>query len=247
MELNLHHHIESCFGSLMRLTTDNTDRTIDKVVRRVEDLRETIDKGFKGFKSEVKDMRKELTNIRKELADRPRTSENLKDSISSLSDKLVHLDKKIDGIGDRYQRNADDIGESGQGASSSAYSQGKASPSRRSQSAHTSVSSRPEQRQPHLGPAAHTSSSTHYSNNSSRGRRSNTTNNTGAGVRRSDERSARQEFFAEFGAANGQVPDIRDHPAYRGVAEGYGQSSPIFQAPDFGQTWYQHAFGPRQQ
>ncbi|KAL8723032.1 MAG: hypothetical protein Q9225_000574 [Loekoesia sp. 1 TL-2023] len=247
MELNLHHHIETFFGSLMRLTTDNTDRTIDKVVRRVEDLQETIDKGFKGFKDEVKDMRKELTSIRKELADRPRTSETLKDSISSLSDKLVQLDKKIDEIGDRYQRNADDISGSEQGPSSSAYSQGKASPSRRSQSVHTSVSSRPEPRQPHLGPTAHTSASTHNSSNSSRGKRSNTTNNSGAGVRGSDERSARRELFAEFGTTNGQVPDIRDHPAYRGVAEGYGQSSPIFQAPDFGQTWYQHAFGPRQQ
>ncbi|KAL9032002.1 MAG: hypothetical protein Q9196_000015 [Gyalolechia fulgens] len=241
MELNLHHHIETCFSSLMRLTTDNADRTIDKLVRRLEDLQDAVEKGIKGVKGEMKDIRKEVGSIRKAFAERPDASETLKESISLLGEKLGHLDNKIDEIGNRYQHNTE-ASESEQEASS-AYSQGKPSPRRHSESAHTSASSRPEQRQAYPSNATRGSATTLDSVNSSKERRSNTTNKSGAGLRRSDERSARRELFTEFGAVNGRVPDIRDHPAYRGVAECYGQSSPIFQAPDFGQTWYQHAFG----
>ncbi|KAI4169836.1 MAG: hypothetical protein LQ343_005385 [Gyalolechia ehrenbergii] len=238
MELNLHHHIETCFSSLMRLTTDNADRMIDKLVRRFEDLQEAVERGMKGVKGEMKDVKKEMVSIRKAFAERP---DALKESISSLGEKLGHLDKKIDEIGNRYQYNTD--ASENEHEVSSAYSQEKVSPRRHSESAHTSASSRPEQRQAYPSNATRGSATTHSSVNSSKERRSNTTNSSGAGLRRSDERSARRELFAEFGAVNGRVPDIREHPAYRGVAEGYGQSSPIFQAPDFGQTWYQHAFG----
>ncbi|KAL8841454.1 MAG: hypothetical protein Q9170_000917 [Blastenia crenularia] len=247
MELNLHHHIETCFSSLMRSDTDNADRTVDKLVRRVESVQERVEKGLKVLKGEVKDVRKEMVNLRRAYEERSRTSESLKESISSLGEKLGYVDKKIDEIGNRHRRTRGDMSES-EREDSSAYSQDKASPRRRSESAHNSGSSRPDQRQPYLSGTARTSATTHDSANSGKGRRSTTTNNSGPSVRRSDERGTRQELFAQFGTAKGQTPDIRDHPVYRGVAEGYGESnSPIFQAPDFGQTWYQHAFGPRQQ
>ncbi|KAL8961760.1 MAG: hypothetical protein Q9193_001731 [Seirophora villosa] len=240
MELGLHHHIETCFGSLMRLNTDHADRTVDKMVRRMEDLRETVEKGFKGLRSEVKDVRKEMTSMRKELAERPGTSSSLKDSISSLDEKLGHLDQKFDAIGNRYQRAAAEMGESEREATSFVYSQSKGSPRRRSESVHTSASSRPEPRQLHLSGAAHSSSSSaHQSVTSSRGRPSNTTDNSGLGIRASDEREMR------LGAASAQIPDIRDHPAYRGVAESHGlngPSTPIYQAPNFS-NWYQRAYG----
>lgn len=246
MELNLHHHIETCFGSLMRMTTNHADRTVDKMIRRVEDLQETVEKGFKGLRSEVKDVRKEMASIRKELAECPRSSESLKDSISSLGDKLGRLDTKVDEIGNRYQHTATEVSGSEREASS-VYSQSKGSPRKRSESAHTSASSRPEQRQLYLSGTAHAAASTQNSVKSSRGRRSNTTNNSGVAVRRSDERSTRRDLVADAGAASAQVPDIRDHPAYRGVAEGHGLSSPIYQAPDYSESWYQHAYGHRQQ
>ena len=245
MELNLHHHIEACFSSLTRLTTDNADRTQDKLVRQIEELQEIVEKGLKGLKSEVKDVRKEMIAVSKDFVEGRRTSVTLQDSISSLSEKLGHLDQKIVEIGNRHPCATSDTYESEHEASSSAYSHGKASPSRRSASARTSASSRPEVRQLCLGNATHASASTQNSFNSSRGKHSNTSNKSGSGVK-NDEQNPRRDFFSDSGVSNGQVPDIRDHPAYRGVAEGYRQSSPIFQAPDYGQTWYQHAFGPRQ-
>lgn len=241
MELNVHHHLDTCFSSLMRVTTDNADRTIDKLIRRFEDLQEAVEKGMKGIKGEMKDIRKEMSSIRKTFAEHPDASATLEESISSLGEKLNHLEKKIEGIGDRNQHNAD-TSESEHEASS-AYSHENASPRRHSASARTSASSRPGQHQPYPSKPTRGSATTHTSGNSSKGRRSNTTNSSGAGIRRSEERSARRELFAEFGAANGRVPDIREHPAYRGVAEGYEQSNPIFQVPDLGQRWYQHAFG----
>ncbi|KAL9015151.1 MAG: hypothetical protein Q9173_000222 [Seirophora scorigena] len=164
MELGLHHHIETCFGSLMRLNTDHADRTVDKMVRRIEDLQETVEKGFKGLRSEVRDVRKEMISMRKELAERPGTSASLKDSISSLDEKLSHLDQKFDAIGSRYQRAAAEMSESEREATSSVYSQSKESPLRRSESVHTSASSGPEPPQPYLSGAAHSSSSSaHHS------------------------------------------------------------------------------------
>ncbi|KAL8944635.1 MAG: hypothetical protein Q9216_000332 [Gyalolechia sp. 2 TL-2023] len=242
MELNLHHHVETCFGSLVRLTTDNADRTIDKLIRRFEDLQETVEKGMKGVKGEMKDVRKEIVSIRKAFAERPDASETLRESISSLGEKLGSLDKKIDEVGNRYQHNTD-VSESEREASS-ARSQGRSSPRRHSESAHSSsASSHPGQRLAYPRNVTRGSATTQNSVNSSKERGSNTTKNSVPSRRRSDEQSARRELFAEFGVVNGRVPDIREHPAYRVVAEGYGQSSPIFQAPDFGQTWYQHAFG----
>lgn len=234
MQLHLHHHVETCFGSLMRLSTDHADRTVDKLVRRIDDLQETVEKGFKGLRSEVKEVRKEMVSMRQELAVRPRASVSLKDSISSLDEKLGHLDQKFDTLESHYQRVAAELAGSERDATSSVYSQSKESPRRRSESAHTSASFRPEPRQPDLSGAAYSSSSSaHRSVTSSRGRRSNTTS--------SDERDMRS------GAASAQmqIPDIRDHPAYRGVAEAHGlnnPNTPFFQAPSFS-NWYQRAYG----
>ncbi|KAL9019232.1 MAG: hypothetical protein Q9185_003477 [Variospora sp. 1 TL-2023] len=233
MQLHLHHHVETCFGSLMRLSTDNADRTVDKMVRRIDDLQETVEKGFKGLRSEVKDVRKEMVSMRQELAVRPRASVSLKDSISSLDEKLGHLDQKFDTIESHYQRVVAELAGSERDAMSSVYSQSKESLRRRSESAHTSASFRPEPRQSYLSGAAYSSSpSAHRSVTSSRGRRSNTTDNGGLRIRSSDERDMRS------GAASAQIqiPDIREHPAYRGVAEAHGlnnPNTPIFQAPSF--------------
>lgn len=245
IEMNLHHHIETCFGSLGRMTTDHADRSVDKMVRRVEDLQETFEKGLKGLRCEVKDVRKELASMRKEMIERPRMSESIKESIGSLGEKLGHLDRKIDGIGSHYRRIAAGLTE-GEREVSSGYSQSKEPPHKRSQSAHTSASSRPEQGQEYTSGTAHAVANTNNSVHSNRGRRSDTAKVSGTGVRRSGERSTRPENNAETGAANAQVPDIRDHPAYRGVTESHGLSSPIYQTPNYEEIWYQEAFGRRQ-
>ncbi|KAL8705984.1 MAG: hypothetical protein Q9201_000928 [Fulgogasparrea decipioides] len=242
MELNLHHHVESCFGSLMRLSTDNTDRAVDKIVRRMDELQETVEKGFKSLKNEVKDVRKEMCSLRKELAVAPKASESLNESVNSLNKKLDQLDGKVGEIESHFQRAAVEASESEREASL-ANSQGQNSPHRRPEGVRTSASTRSEQRQPYTSGTTHVSNSTQYSiNGSSRGRRSTTTSEGAA--RRSGERSVtRKELFAQIGAVSVPVPDIRDHPAYRGVVEGYGQSSSIYQVPNYSETWYQQAYG----
>ncbi|KAL8785302.1 MAG: hypothetical protein Q9213_003447 [Squamulea squamosa] len=234
MELNLHHHIESCYGSLMRLTTDNTDRIIDRMVRRAEESQEFIEKELKVLKCEMKDLGKELSGIRKELADASQADNRMNDSIGSLGKKLNGLNQRIGEIGPRFRPAAMEASES-EREESCTYSQGNGSPSRRSRSTHASASSRQGYRQPYASITTSGSASTRQSLISNRARRSNT-NSSGGAFRRSDERGGKIEAFA-------QSPDIRDHPAYRGVIEVPGPSSPIYQTPNYGEIWYQQAYG----
>ncbi|KAL8914514.1 MAG: hypothetical protein Q9171_000867 [Xanthocarpia ochracea] len=225
MELNLHHHVESCFGSLMRLITDNTDRTIDKMIRRVEESQEIIEKGLKALKSEVKDLRKEVSGMRKDVADAFQVDDQMKQSIGSLDKKINGLDEKIDEIGTHFQRAVVEASES-EREESSTYSRTNGSRRQRSRSTHASASSRQDYRQPYASGTTSGSASTQHSVISNSGRRSNTnTNSSGAAVRRSDERSGRKEAFAHSRTTECLVPDIRDHPAYRGVVEAPGPSN----------------------
>ena len=243
MELNLHHHVESCFGSLMRLIADNTDRTIDKMIRRAEESQEIIEKGLKALKSEVKDLRKEVSGMRKDVADAFQADDQMKQSIGSLDKKFSGLDEKIDEIGTQLQRAVVEASES-ERQESSAYSRANGSPRRRSRSTHASASSRQDYRQPYASGTTSGSASTQHSVISNRGRRSNNnTNSSGAAVRRSGEQSRRRETFAQSETTECLVPDIRDHPAYRGVVEVPGPSSPIYQVPNYGEIWYQQAYG----
>ncbi|KAL8701957.1 MAG: hypothetical protein Q9224_000256 [Gallowayella concinna] len=236
MELNLHHHLETCFGSLMRLTTDNADRMMDKIVRRAEESQECIEKGLKALRSEMKEIRKEVSSVNKEVADASQADDRLKDIIGSLGKRLSELDERVGEIGSQVQRTAVEASES-EREEISTYSRGTGSSRRRSRSTHASASSRQEYRQPYTSGTTSGSASTQHSVTSSRGRHSNGTS-SGAAARRSDERSGRK-------SVSGSVPDIRDHPAYRGVAESQGPSSPIYQAPNYGAIWYQQAHGPR--
>ncbi|KAL8811036.1 MAG: hypothetical protein Q9200_002125 [Gallowayella weberi] len=236
MELNLHHHLESCFGSLMRFTTDNADRMMDKIVRRAEESHEAIERGLKALRSEIKDISREVSSIHTEVAGAALAEDRLKDSFGSLGKRLSELDEKVSEIGSQVQRRAVEASE-GEREDVWTESQGTRSSGRRSRSTHASASSRQEYRQPYTSGTTSGSASTQHSVNSSRGRHSNGTS-SGAAVRRSDERSGRK-------SVSGSAPDIRDHPAYRGVAESQGLSSPIYQAPNYGAIWYQQAHGPR--
>lgn len=238
MELNLHHHIESCFGSLMRLTADNTDRMIDKMVRGTEESRDVNDKGLKLLKSEMKDFRKELSGMRKELANASQTDDQMKDSIGSMGRKLDGLDEKMGEIGLYFQRAGGEASESErEEPSTTTRSRSQGSPRRRSRSTHASASSR------HYATSG--SASTQHSMISSNGRRSTTrAASSRAAARRSDERNGRNNNEVSA-STDGVAPDIRDHPAYRGVVEAPGPSSPIYQTPDYGEIWYQQAYGQR--
>lgn len=245
MELNLHHHIESCFGSLMRLTTNNTDRAIDKVVRRVDDLQELVEKGFKNLRSELKEMRKEVSTIRRDNLNASKASESLQDSIDLLGTKLDQVDQKINNMESHDQHGAVEASEN-ERVVSSVYSQGQNSPLRRLEPLRTSAMSRQEQRQPYASGTTHASANTHGAISiGGRGRRS--TISSGSAARRNDEGSMprREMVITQLGQVTGPVPDIREHPAYRGVIEGYVQSSPIYHTPNYSEIWYQQAYGDR--
>ena len=243
MELNLHHHIGSCFGSLMRLANENTDRTIDKMVRKAEESQEITDKSFKILRSEIKDLRKDLNGMREELASASQADDQMQESIGSLGRKLNGLDQRMGEIGTCFQRAAAEASES-EREEPSTYSQGNGSPRRRSRSTHASASSRQDYRLPYASGTTSGSASTQHSVISNNGRRS-TNASSRAAVRRSDERSGRKEVFEPVASNDGPAPDIRDHPAYRGVLEAAGSKSRIFQTPDYGEIWYQQAYGQR--
>ncbi|KAL8952880.1 MAG: hypothetical protein Q9222_001238 [Ikaeria aurantiellina] len=244
MELNLHHHIDTCFGSLMRLIVDNTDRTIDRLVRRAEDSQEISDKGLRSLKNEIKDVKKELGSIKKETMDVQSEQEKLTHSIILLGQKFTHLESHLGKITSYEQPATTNIAEHEQEMSSSC-TRGKRSPHRRSQSGNTSTSSYQHQ-QPSYGKDAAQASTSSHSSYSSRCRRSNTAS-SGDVSSKNDERSARRDILTQLGTVSGPVPDIRNHPAFQQVAEGYGQSSPIFRTPDYGEIWYQQVHGNRHQ
>ncbi|KAL8674435.1 MAG: hypothetical protein Q9168_001168 [Polycauliona sp. 1 TL-2023] len=246
MELNLHHHIESCFGSLMRLMTDNTDRTVDKLVRRAEESQASMEKGFKALKIEMKDSRREVNGMRRELANASQADEQTKESMGSMGRKLQNLDERMAEMGTWVQRATVGVSPS-EREERSAWAAEKESPRRRSKSTQASWSSRLENRQGYASGTTSGSASTQHSGISSHGQRS-TTASSRAAVRRSEERSGRKEVSTTGGSNDGLGlgPDIRDHPAYRGVVEAAGPNgNAVSPTPDYGETWYQQAYGPR--
>ena len=55
LELNMHHHIDTAFGSLTRLMINKQDQTVDQIVRRIEAIEAKVEKSVKLLK-EVKEM-----------------------------------------------------------------------------------------------------------------------------------------------------------------------------------------------
>ncbi|KAL8707551.1 MAG: hypothetical protein Q9220_007443 [cf. Caloplaca sp. 1 TL-2023] len=245
MELNLHHHIDACFGSLMRLMVDNTDRTIDTLLRRTEDSQDFLDDGFKSLKYEIKDMKKELGRIRKELVDVPLEQDKFTDSIVSLGQKLAPFGGHSGKIGSHDHQATRAVAGHGQ-EMPPLCACGNDSPHRRSESVNTSTSSHQHQRLPCGKDAVQASMSSHSSYSSSRCRNSNTAS-SGNLSRKSDERSVKRDILTQLGTVSGPVPDIREHPAFQQMAESEGKSSSNFQTPDYGEIWYQQVHGSRHQ
>lgn len=250
LELTLHHHIESCFGSLSRLVADKHDRVMDQTIRRLESLEEMVTKGQKSGKGDVKDMKKEFSNLKAEVRSVIKGNDAIKDLIEALNEKIGKLEKKVEEGGCKGPSVATDT--TGNEAESSRAQKGDIV-HRRTESAHNGGN--PERLQQYQSGASHSTSPRHQSGNSSKGRRSNTMSGGGAG---SAAGSSRREYFTELGASRGPVPDVREHPAYSGVQQGYGHvydsngmpvglggsDTTIFQAPSFSEGWYQRVYGP---
>ncbi len=254
LELTLHHHIDSTAGSLSRLITDKHDRIMDQTIRRLENIEETVIKGFRDLKADLKDVRKDVDGLRGEVKDTMESSKKVQGFLHMLDGKLEALEKGVEEHSCKCQLAAADRSPS---MPESAHEQESAL-HRRTESAHGALG-QGEQRQQYRSGASRSSTSARQSGNSNRPRRSNTSNIQPRN-RTSDELDTRREYFAELGAARGPMPDLRDHPAFSGMQQAQGQiyshdqdamSSVLdglpYVPPSLGDGhWYQQAYGQKQ-
>ena len=251
LELTLHHHIDSTAGSLSRLITDKHDRLMDQTIRRLENMEETVSKGFRNLKAELKDIKKDIGALKGESKHVVESSGRAQDLLREIDGKLEALEKSVEEHGCKCQiaatKRSPRMPES--------ECQQKAVSHRRTESAHGTLD-QGEQRQQYQSGGSRSSNSARHSGNSNRANRSNTLN-TQPGNQMSDEMGTRREYFAELGAARGPMPDLRDHPAYSGMQQASGQTHSHdqnampsilnglpYEHPSLSDgRWYQQAYG----
>ena len=251
LELTLHHHIDSTAGSLSRLITDKHDRLMDQTIRRLENIEETVSKGFRNLKADLKDIKKDVGALKGESKDVVESSGRVQEILRELDGKLEALAKGVEEHGCKCQvaatKRSPRMPESER--------QQKVVSHRRTESAHGALD-QGEQRQQYQSGGSHSSNSARHSANSNRVNRSNTLK-TQPGNQMSDEMDTRREYFAELGAARGPMPDLRDHPAYSGMQQAPGQKHSHdqdampsvlnglpYEHPSLSDgRWYQQAYG----
>lgn len=220
LELTLHHHMDSTAGSLSKLITDKHDKMIDQTIRRLENLEETVSKGFRNFKADFKDIKKDIGHLKEEFKDGVKSSDKVEDLIKGLDRKLEALENGVEEHGCKCQlaiaERSPSEPEGGR--------QRVATSHRRTESANANGAvSQGDQRQQYQSGASRSSTSARHSGNSYKVHRSNTVSSQ-LGNRMNEEMEKRREYFAELGAARGPMPDLRDHPAYSGVQQNQGQT-----------------------
>jgi len=252
IEITLHHHIDSSSGSLSRLITDKHDRAMDQTLRRLENLEDTVGKGLRNLKGEVREIRRDVSNLHGDLNHVVKGNERITELIEELKAKLQTLDSHVEEHACRCQSSATEHTPSDPGSDR----QQRYASHRRTESAHGALG-HSEQRKQHQRGASRPSKGARQSASGSRGHRSRSNTLSSQPANRiSDERSTMREYFAELGATRGKTPDLRDHPAYAGVqqdqARGYEQDqhgmvkdSPYENpSPSLSDgRWYQQAYG----
>jgi len=261
LEMTLHHHLDSCFGSLSRLVTDKHDHTVDHLLRRLESHERKVEKAHKSLKGDVKDMKQEVELLRADVRQMQDSNEHFSESfkgqdakadtlnskLEKLQLKLADIDKTIadvganvHGIGDKCNAIAE---QTGRRSIMSEYPQqhNGLSPTR-SHSTQASPGLQ-SQRQPYERGASQTPGTGQQSGTMSHGRRANTASG-GVAARSSDGRSSRREYSADMGATLGEAPDLRQHPAFvsqqqhygydaNGAALGMASDGTLYQIPSF--------------
>ena len=255
LELTLHHHIDSTAGSLSRLITDKHDKIMDQTIRRLENLEDTVNRGFRNLKADFKDLRKDISSLKEECKDVVKSNDRVQDLFKGLDGKLEALEK---GVKEHICECQFPVAERGLSEPESERQQ-KPARHRRTESAH-GVLGQGEQHQQYRSGGSRSSASARHSGNSSRVHRSNTASSQTSN-RVSDRTDTRREYFAELGAPRGPMPDLRDHPAYSGMQQGQGQiygrdengmpsvlNGLPFEQPSLSDgRWYQQAYGQNQQ
>ena len=239
LELTLHHHIDSCFGSLTRLVNDKHDQTADRLLTRLEDQERKTEKALKNLKGEIQEIKQYTETMKVDSKDLQKTSGELHDSLKGMTgitgavegklsnmlsklnvmdQSLTDLDARVREVGSMCDRSA---GQMMRQSVNPEYPQqhDEESPTR-SQSTYPSPAL-PSQRQQYQSGASRSSGGGRQGSINSRGRRP-TTANGGVGIQSGDDRSSRRAHYAEIGAHMGEAPDLRQHPAFASRQQGYG-------------------------
>ena len=251
IELTVHHHIDTAFRSLSRLVNDKHDKMMDQTLHRLENLEDTVSKGLRMVKGEIKEFRRDFSEIQGHLSDLWKSSDQDMDLIKKLDGKMESMQILVEEHASKVERI---IAEQGSGESE-VNRQQWTTLHRRSESAKDAVG-HGEPRQQYLSGVSGSSSSARQSETTSRRNRSNTTGSQSAGPI-SDEKNTRREFYAVLGVTRDAVPDLRDHPAFAGDQQRKSQAFqhsqtglpnglkglPAEDPPLSDGRWYQQAYG----
>lgn len=247
LELNIHHHIDTCFGRLSRLVTDKIDHCSDQLLREFENAEKRSEKSLKSVKGDISIMQNDIHALQNDICRSQECSERVEESLLGLQG---HVDK----VGSKLEKIDEELGKlSAATTSASAKSENREktvtaveyklreligkierlvehtasehqgdgnSPRRRQSTSQPSPAFYAQRQQFHSG-ASNPSVGPRNSNTSSHGRRSNTaTGGTASGA--SDGRSSRREYYADMGNSMGEAPDLRQHPAFVSPQQNHG-------------------------
>ena len=250
LDLTIHHHLDSAFGSLARLIADKHDRLLDHVLRRLDDVDDRLEKAFKGTRGEIRDVSNELACVKGALNNFNQNHEDVKEAMQGIEAKIGALrifhdqnmgDPRLSVSVPTGGNNADegqpqqprtDTDDGAVGADK------KGSPFKRRHSRKTSKARSNKTSQQSQPPQAKGSQPANAIN---------------------EAVAAAQAYPPAFGVHRGPAPDIRGHPAYSGpftaapqmyeqhgvpIAKFAERPSYPSQRIDSG-NWYQKAYGPR--
>ena len=248
LELTLHHHIDRTAGSLSKLISDKHDGAMDQTIRRLENIEETVSKGFRNLKADFKDIKNDIDGLKGELVGVVEGSSRVQNFFIGLDGKLEALEKGVK----EHSCQCLQVTAERSSIVPEIERQQEGVSQRWIESAHGALGQN-EQRQQFRSGASRSSNSAHHSGNSNRAHRSNTSNSH-SGNKMSDEMDTRREYFAELGAARGPMPDLRDHPAFSGIQQAQGQINSHdrdvimnglpYEHPSLSDgRWYQQAYG----
>lgn len=196
LELTLHHHMDSCFGSLSRLIIDKNDSTSDQMIRRFEALDDNVEQGIRDLNGSASGLKKDINSLINATKDVMRRLWVMQEHSRELELRLELLEKAARGGNTRYDSYA----------STTSVREPRTMSPQPSQSVHRRTGSaiEPSIRDESLNEG-------HPSVYGSRGFRSYTTSSAGPEV--GEVRKVKKQLYTEPGAAKGPPPDLDDHTA----------------------------------
>ena len=237
LELNLHHHIDSVFSSMAKLFSDKTDRILDQLIRRLENLEKKVDKDIKIAESQVTEVKFECANLSQEHKAILKELDVMKNYVRGFDLKLELISGNIE---ENRCRNH--------------YRQGSLSDSEsRNSGCAQAVPRRSQHSIAHEPSGSDQSSQEQTSFHFSQSHRSSPLS-AGRSV------GSNKSVVAQTEGTNRQPPDLKDHPAFRSgkstssltFSETTSEESepmvknvfPLFQTPSFRDGgWYKQAYG----